>query len=162
MAMRGQHKRGSRRHVRERIGRVAEHDRIGAFRRAIERSYVEAIRNARSRVDLAVPYFYPGRAFRRALRQAARVKPVVVLRAGSEPLAPEREAVAAEARRVVPGAQIFEQAERRGTAHAVLMARAALEKGADDVLVIFGDTPLLRAETVTKAKPAPGTWSPDR
>ncbi|MDP2007959.1 MAG: cardiolipin synthase ClsB [Rubrivivax sp.] len=41
-------------------------------RRAIERSYVEAIRHARSRVDLAVPYFYPGRAFRRALRQAAR------------------------------------------------------------------------------------------
>ncbi|MBX3552791.1 MAG: bifunctional UDP-N-acetylglucosamine diphosphorylase/glucosamine-1-phosphate N-acetyltransferase GlmU, partial [Pseudolabrys sp.] len=63
-------------------------------------------------------------------------------------VAPEREAVAAEARRIVPGAQIFEQAERRGTAHAVLMARAALEKGADDVLVIFGDTPLLRAETV--------------
>ncbi len=41
-------------------------------RRAIERSYVEAIRHARERVDLAVPYFYPGRAFRRALRQAAR------------------------------------------------------------------------------------------
>ncbi len=40
-------------------------------RRAIERSYVEAIRHARHRVDLAVPYFYPGRAFRRALRQAA-------------------------------------------------------------------------------------------
>ncbi|MBX3600273.1 MAG: cardiolipin synthase ClsB [Rubrivivax sp.] len=41
-------------------------------RRAIERSYVEAIRRARRRVDLAVPYFYPGRVFRRALRQAAR------------------------------------------------------------------------------------------
>lgn len=41
-------------------------------RRAIERSYVEAIRHARSRVDLAVPYFYPGRMFRRALRNAAR------------------------------------------------------------------------------------------
>jgi cardiolipin synthase A/B len=41
-------------------------------RRAIERSYVEAIRRARRRVDLAVPYFYPGRTFRRALRQAAR------------------------------------------------------------------------------------------
>jgi bifunctional UDP-N-acetylglucosamine pyrophosphorylase/glucosamine-1-phosphate N-acetyltransferase len=63
-------------------------------------------------------------------------------------VAPEREAVAAEARRIVPGAQIFEQAERHGTAHAVLMARKALEKGADDVLVIFGDTPLLRSETV--------------
>ena len=41
-------------------------------RRAIERSYVEAIRHARTRVDLAVPYFYPGRAFRRAMRHAAR------------------------------------------------------------------------------------------
>jgi cardiolipin synthase len=41
-------------------------------RRAIERSYVEAIRHARVRVDLAVPYFYPGRSFRRALRAAAR------------------------------------------------------------------------------------------
>jgi cardiolipin synthase len=41
-------------------------------RRAIERSYVEAIRGAQERVDIAVPYFYPGRAFRRALRRAAR------------------------------------------------------------------------------------------
>lgn len=41
-------------------------------RRTIERSYVEAIRQARHRVDMAVPYFYPGRSFRRALRHAAR------------------------------------------------------------------------------------------
>ncbi len=41
-------------------------------RRAIERSYVEAIRHARQRVDIAVPYFYPGHVFRRALRRAAR------------------------------------------------------------------------------------------
>jgi cardiolipin synthase len=41
-------------------------------RRAIERSYVEAIRHARLRVDIAVPYFYPGRSFRLALRRAAR------------------------------------------------------------------------------------------
>jgi cardiolipin synthase A/B len=41
-------------------------------RRAIERSYVEAIRSARERLDIAVPYFYPGRVFRRALRHAAR------------------------------------------------------------------------------------------
>ncbi|MGC4077117.1 MAG: cardiolipin synthase ClsB [Rubrivivax sp.] len=40
-------------------------------RRAIERSYVEAIRGARERVDIAVPYFYPGQTFRRALRRAA-------------------------------------------------------------------------------------------
>jgi cardiolipin synthase len=41
-------------------------------RRSIERSYVDAIRSARTRVDIAVPYFYPGHGFRRALRLAAR------------------------------------------------------------------------------------------
>ena len=41
-------------------------------RRAIERSYVQAIRTAHTRVDIAVPYFYPGRVFRRALTAAAR------------------------------------------------------------------------------------------
>ena len=41
-------------------------------RRAIERSYVEAIRHARERVDIAVPYFYPGHGFRTALRKAAK------------------------------------------------------------------------------------------
>ena len=41
-------------------------------RRTIERHYIAAIRQARSRVDLMCPYFYPGRAFRRALIQAAQ------------------------------------------------------------------------------------------
>ena len=41
-------------------------------RRSIERSYVEAIRRAHRRVDIAVPYFYPGQGFRRALDRAAR------------------------------------------------------------------------------------------
>ena len=40
-------------------------------RRTIERAYIDAIRSARDRVDLVTPYFYPGQAFRRALRQAA-------------------------------------------------------------------------------------------
>jgi cardiolipin synthase A/B len=41
-------------------------------RRTIERSYIDAIRAARQRVDLVTPYFYPGQVFRRALRDAAR------------------------------------------------------------------------------------------
>ena len=41
-------------------------------RRTIERSYVEAIRHATTRVDIAVPYFYPGHGFRTALRKAAQ------------------------------------------------------------------------------------------
>ena len=42
------------------------------LRRTIERSYIDAIRAAHTRVDIAVPYFYPGHGFRRALRGAAR------------------------------------------------------------------------------------------
>ncbi len=41
-------------------------------RRAIERSYIAAIAAAQVRVDIACPYFYPGRDFRRALLGAAR------------------------------------------------------------------------------------------
>jgi cardiolipin synthase A/B len=41
-------------------------------RRSIERSYIEALQRARERIDLVSPYFYPGRIFRRTLRDAAR------------------------------------------------------------------------------------------
>ncbi len=41
-------------------------------RRAIERSYVQALETARQRIDIVCPYFYPGRIFRRTLRGAAR------------------------------------------------------------------------------------------
>jgi cardiolipin synthase A/B len=41
-------------------------------RRTIERSYISALRNARERIDLISPYFYPGSEFRRTLRDAAR------------------------------------------------------------------------------------------
>jgi cardiolipin synthase len=43
-----------------------------AHRRAIERSYIEAVRGARRGVDVACPYFYPRRAFRRSLQAAAQ------------------------------------------------------------------------------------------
>lgn len=41
-------------------------------RRAIERSLIAALSQAQQEVDLITPYFYPGRAFRRALKAAAR------------------------------------------------------------------------------------------
>jgi cardiolipin synthase len=41
-------------------------------RRSIERSYIAAMRRARQRIDIACPYFYPGRAFLRTLRAAAQ------------------------------------------------------------------------------------------
>jgi bifunctional UDP-N-acetylglucosamine pyrophosphorylase / glucosamine-1-phosphate N-acetyltransferase len=44
------------------------------------------------------------------------------------------------------------QAERLGTAHAVLAARGAIAKGFDDLIVMFGDTPLIDAGSLAKAR----------
>ncbi|WP_173931812.1 bifunctional UDP-N-acetylglucosamine diphosphorylase/glucosamine-1-phosphate N-acetyltransferase GlmU [Chelativorans sp. Marseille-P2723] len=50
--------------------------------------------------------------------------------------------------------EIFVQMERLGTAHAVLAAREALRRGHDDVLVLFGDAPLLDVEAISAMRAA--------
>src|SRR5215471_16019248 len=82
-----------------------------------------------------------------AVRKAGGTMTAVVVGLGAD-------AVAAEAKRVLPDAEIFVQTERRGTAHAVLAAKAAIARGPDDVLVIFGDTPLIRPQTLTRIREA--------
>ena len=67
-------------------------------------------------------------------------------------IGPDHQAVADEAKRIRPDALIFVQAERLGTAHAVLAARTALEKGADDILIVAGDTPLILPQTLAKLR----------
>lgn len=51
-----------------------------------------------------------------------------------------------------PGTEIFVQEQRLGTAHAVLAAREAIAKGYDDVIVVFGDTPLLNPDDLKAAR----------
>ncbi|WP_214470737.1 bifunctional UDP-N-acetylglucosamine diphosphorylase/glucosamine-1-phosphate N-acetyltransferase GlmU [Mesorhizobium sp. dw_380] len=51
-----------------------------------------------------------------------------------------------------PKTETFVQEERLGTAHAVLAAREAISRGYDDILVMFGDTPLIDAEALTLAR----------
>ncbi|MCJ2018584.1 bifunctional UDP-N-acetylglucosamine diphosphorylase/glucosamine-1-phosphate N-acetyltransferase GlmU [Methylobacterium sp. E-065] len=65
---------------------------------------------------------------------------------------PGRDDVAAEIAKAAPGAQIFPQAERLGTAHAVLAARDVLADPDDDVVIAFGDTPLVTAETLLRLR----------
>jgi bifunctional UDP-N-acetylglucosamine pyrophosphorylase/glucosamine-1-phosphate N-acetyltransferase len=62
--------------------------------------------------------------------------------------------MAAEARRCFPGVSVHLQAERHGTAHAVLAAREAVAKGHDDILVLFADTPLIEAATLRHLREA--------
>jgi bifunctional UDP-N-acetylglucosamine pyrophosphorylase/glucosamine-1-phosphate N-acetyltransferase len=82
-----------------------------------------------------------------ALREAGGITAAVVV-------GPAAGAVAAEAERAWPGAEIFVQAERRGTAHAVLAAKAAIGRGPDHVLVVFADTPLIRPQTLARMRDA--------
>jgi bifunctional UDP-N-acetylglucosamine pyrophosphorylase/glucosamine-1-phosphate N-acetyltransferase len=65
---------------------------------------------------------------------------------------PQHDAVAAAARAAMPGVDIFVQSERRGTAHAVLAARSAIARGYDDIIIAFGDTPLLRSQTIGRLR----------
>ena len=60
---------------------------------------------------------------------------------------PGREDVGKAALAAAPGARVVVQAERRGTAHAVLAAREALAEDFDDVVVAFADTPLVQPGT---------------
>jgi len=65
---------------------------------------------------------------------------------------PDHQVVTDEVKRTRPDAATFIQRERLGTAHAVLAARDAIAKGADDLLVAFGDTPLISAETFERLR----------
>jgi bifunctional UDP-N-acetylglucosamine pyrophosphorylase/glucosamine-1-phosphate N-acetyltransferase len=67
---------------------------------------------------------------------------------------PDHQAVAGEVRRYRGDAETFVQRDRQGTAHAVLSAREALARGTDDLIVAFGDTPLISAATFTRLRAA--------
>jgi bifunctional UDP-N-acetylglucosamine pyrophosphorylase/glucosamine-1-phosphate N-acetyltransferase len=65
---------------------------------------------------------------------------------------PGMEDVAAEGRSVAPALETYIQSERRGTADAALAAAAALAAHKGDVLVLYGDTPLLTAATLNRIR----------
>lgn len=58
------------------------------------------------------------------------------------------EQVAAAVKNVAPSAQVVLQTEQLGTAHAVDQARAALADFEGDAIVLYGDTPFIRPETL--------------
>ncbi len=61
---------------------------------------------------------------------------------------PGRDDVVAEALKAAPGAKIFIQPARKGTADAVLAARSEIARGYDDVLVLYADIPLITPATL--------------
>lgn len=65
---------------------------------------------------------------------------------------PNREDVASQAAQSIPSIEVFTQTERLGTAHAALVARAAIARAFDDVIILFADTPLVRSETLVRLR----------
>lgn len=83
---------------------------------------------------------------------------VHAMKAGAT-LAPERtvvvaghgfDAVEAAAKAYDPEAQVVLQEEQNGTGHAVMVTREALNGFDGDVIVLFGDTPFVQAETLER------------
>ncbi len=83
----------------------------------------------------------------RAAEHCGAERLAVVVGAGAETV---REFIAASAANVA----IHEQAEQLGTAHAVLAAGAEFKKAADDILILYGDTPLVGEKTLGKMRKA--------
>ena len=83
-----------------------------------------------------------------ATARAAAVDAVAVV------VGPGRDDVAAELAALVPDAAVLVQAERRGTAHAVLAARDAFGRDYDDLLILYGDVPLVTPATLTALRRA--------
>jgi bifunctional UDP-N-acetylglucosamine pyrophosphorylase/glucosamine-1-phosphate N-acetyltransferase len=69
-------------------------------------------------------------------------------------IGPNMDTLAADIKTALPDAGVFVQQDRKGTAHAVLAAKAAIARGSDDVLVVFADTPLIRTETLERLRTA--------
>jgi bifunctional UDP-N-acetylglucosamine pyrophosphorylase / glucosamine-1-phosphate N-acetyltransferase len=105
-----------------------------------------------TRMRSALPKVLHAIAGRSLLAHVLRAVAEANVTAAAVVVGPDQEAVAAEAERALPGAQCFVQHERRGTAHAVLAARPALERRSDDILIVYGDTPLIRAETLNRLR----------
>lgn len=87
-----------------------------------------------------------------------------VIRAALRVAAPDRivAVIGHQAERVqasvpFPGVRFALQKEQKGTGHAVLCAREEIGTGAGRLLILNGDGPLLRAETLTRLIEASGT-----
>jgi bifunctional UDP-N-acetylglucosamine pyrophosphorylase / glucosamine-1-phosphate N-acetyltransferase len=69
-------------------------------------------------------------------------------------IGPGMDDVRGEALRRAPQASVFVQTEQLGTGNAVLAAREAITGHTGDVIVLYGDTPLLTPATIAKLRDA--------
>src|SRR5262249_296659 len=69
-------------------------------------------------------------------------------------IGPGEAVVAAEVKRAAPDAECFVQSERRGTPHPVLPPQPAIQARAGDVLIVYGDPPLVQSASLWRLRAA--------
>lgn len=67
-------------------------------------------------------------------------------------IGPGMDNVRAATSKLAPGASVYIQDQQRGTADAVLAAKAAIATHKGDVIVLYADTPLIQPETITRLR----------
>jgi bifunctional UDP-N-acetylglucosamine pyrophosphorylase/glucosamine-1-phosphate N-acetyltransferase len=67
-------------------------------------------------------------------------------------VAPQADAARAFITRAAPEAAFHIQPEQLGTAHAVLSAKKSINQNPDEIVVLYGDTPLVTAKTIQKLR----------
>src|SRR5262249_3410279 len=105
-----------------------------------------------TRMKSAVPKVLHAIAGRSMLGHVLAIAHELGAEALSVVVGPDMEAVRTEALAHAPAAKVWVQAQQTGTADAVLAAREALAGHNGDVLVLYGDTPLLSAATLEKLR----------
>ena len=81
-----------------------------------------------------------------ALAEAARASSVAAV------IGMDMDGVRADVTKRNPDASVFIQDPQLGTAHAVLAARSALQSHPGDVIVLYADTPLIEAATISRLR----------
>ena len=67
-------------------------------------------------------------------------------------IGPEMQEVQNYANALEPSIEVFIQKEQKGTADAVLSAQSAYSNQVEDVIVLFGDSPMMYPQTISKMK----------
>jgi phosphomannomutase/phosphoglucomutase len=133
-------------------------DWMAGYARAAQLAVVILAAGQGKRMKSALPkvlHLLAGRPLIQHVAEAVRplnpARLVVVIGQGGDQvraaLAPPEKPVFSEKTGFLPEITFVEQAERRGTGHAVMQAEAALH-GYQDILVLYGDMPLLRPATL--------------
>ena len=114
-----------------------------------------------SRMKSARPKVLHGLAGRSMLAHVMALAAKAGAAAPAVVIGPDMQDVRAEVLNAAPAARFFVQQQQKGTADAVLAARQAIDPQGGEVIVLYGDTPLIEIATIERLQRALGGGAAD-